>query len=171
LAFSGEAQEFYFDIPRGYSASARRTLAELAISRIIERTEQAIGANNESFPDLEPDYAIKKAQMGGVPIPNLRLSGELHSDLEYKPSKSSSEKICVGYKANTESNAKAHGHRTGFDGKNKGKIRDFLGLPQNEIDSLVASYEPDEADLLSEAIQIKDLIGRIAQGVGFEEIL
>jgi hypothetical protein len=164
LSNNHEAQEFIFDIPKGYSVTARRELADFVISKIIERTENGIDRNGVAWPELSAKYKAYKIAASGNGEANLRLTGELHGDLEYKPSKSSATKLVVGYKQGTESNSKAKGHITGDDGVK----RDFLGLPESELQSIFETYAPDELDLLDSAIGLRDLVNRVVGSTLFE---
>lgn len=160
-----DAVQFTFDIPRGYSDSTRRAIAERVISRIIERTESQIDKDGKKFAPLEQDYAAKKLAGGGSPVPNLRLTGELHSDLQYKPSQSSSTKITVGYKKGSESNSKARGHITGWENKLPKKKRDFMGLPQSDIDQILETTPKD--DITDQIIERAALLREVLDRVGF----
>jgi hypothetical protein len=157
LSNAHEAQEFSFNIPGGYSVTARRELAERVISKIIERTENGIDKNNKQWPELSAKYKEFKQAATGNNTANLRFTGELHGDLEYKPSKSSASKLVVGYKEGTISNAKAKGHITG----DIGVKRDFLGLPQQELDSMFDTYQPDEISLIDGAINMRSLLNKV----------
>jgi hypothetical protein len=157
---SHEPQEIPIDIPSGYSPDQRREIAELIIDRIVERTmDLKIDKNGRPFDPLKSEsYKAFKMSIGAGGEANLRLTGEMLGSLQYKPSKSSSTKIVVGIDAsrNAEENAKAKGHITG----DIGVKRDFLGLPQSEIDEIVSRFEP-ESDIIGQAILLRSLSRRL----------
>lgn len=117
--------------PRDYLERIGREL----VKTIKERTAKGIDKNGVPFAPYSKDYieskpfAIARKSPSNV---NLKLSGEMLTDLEVIEVDSRSGTIVLGI-VGAESEAKAHGHITGANETGRLPVRDFLGVSKAEI--------------------------------------
>jgi len=145
-------------IPKSIKPKDRVKIARIVIEHIITRSANGLDKNNKKFPKYEIPYANSKGV--GVSDVDLILSGEMLDELELVDH--SAGKIVIGYKDPSDELAgKVEGNRIGSYGKepNRKKARDFLGLPKDELDILIAAIEEDiqldDEDTLSKTEVIK----------------
>lgn len=112
----------------------KATYGKMIIDRIIERTLSGIDKDGVGFAAYSKSYRnsdvfkIYNKSPGDV---NLKLSGEMLASLVAKPGGTIISVELLG----AENQAKAHGHIYGL-GKRRVK-RDFLGLPDDELEDLM----------------------------------
>jgi len=111
---------------------------------IVSRTLNGMDKNNKKFKKYTKEYAeIKGTDVSDV---DLTFSGDMLDSLELVSHKSG--EIVIGYKEPSEELAgKVEGNRRGTYGQSKpipGKARDFLGISQSELDTIIDSYKEDE---------------------------
>ena len=148
-------------IPTTIKPSERVKMAEMIINVIINRSVAGIDKNNKKFPKYSKEYAEKKGV--GVNDVDLILSGEMLESIQLLSHKSG--EITIGFdKSDQELNGKAEGNILGSYGgePSRKKARDFLGIPQDEVDILAESSN-DLADLSPEEIRLlaEDLLGDV----------
>ena len=112
----------------------KSTFGKMIIDRIIERTLDGVDRNGIEFAAYSKSYKnsdvfkIYNKSPGDV---NLKLTGEMLASMVAKPGSAIISVELLG----RENQAKAHGHIYGL-GKRRVK-RDFLGLPDDELEELV----------------------------------
>lgn len=148
-------------LPKTIKPRDRVKIAEFVIDHIVARSLNGLDKNNKKFPNYEIDYANKKNV--GVGDVDLTLSGEMLESLElvsHKPGE-----IIIGYKDPSDELAgKVEGNRIGSYGRepNKDKARDFLGIPEDELDILIGAME-SKIDLTRKEVDPFDTISILDQ--------
>jgi len=114
------------------------------VKRILDRTAKGIDRTGNPFKGYSKAYSesLMFAQAGKTSTVDLRLFGDMLNDITVLSTEGNLIKI--GF-TDPEQDKKAQGHITGKDGvvSKNGKhypIRDFLGLPQKEIDEMGATF-------------------------------
>lgn len=150
-------------LPKSIKPKDRVKIANIVLEHIVSRTVSGLDKKNKKFPNYEIDYANKKGV--GKSDVDLVLSGEMLDELTLVSHKEG--EIVIGYKDPSDSLAgKVEGNRIGSYGRepNKSKARDFLGIPQDELDVLIAAIQED-VDLEEDQFLSKDEIVQGAQSV------
>lgn len=133
-----------------YSSSTKQAVGQAVIDRIVERTqEKRIDKFGKRMAGYSKSYANSLAGQVGGKSPgqsaNLTLSGDMLGSLTIIDQ--TAKTITIGFDDSTE-NAKAYGHISGMEGHptiKKGKVRDFLGLPQTELNAIANEFVEDVA--------------------------
>lgn len=140
-------------IPKSIKPKDRVKIANIVLEHIVSRTVSGLDKKNRKFPNYEIDYANKKGV--GKSDVDLVLSGEMLDELTLVSHKSG--EIVIGYKDPSDELAgKVEGNRIGSYGgePKRSKARDFLGIPKDELDVLIAAIEMDvdlnEGDFLTQ---------------------
>ena len=144
-----KAQTFEIEIDDNYTAADRETIAEDMIDEIVDNTIGGKDRHGKPMVALSKDYKTFKKKVTGYSKADLKFSGEMLGSLRFIKSKSGKGKITVGFKGGTTQNAKAKGHITG----DVGKVRDFLGLPDSDIQKVLAQYPVDDKEAKKKAIE------------------
>lgn len=74
------------------------------------------------FKGLKPEYALQKARKGGIPIPNLKLKGDMQGKLKKKNTSDGIEHGIFGGK----DAKKAFNHNTPKSSQNTSPLRQFI---------------------------------------------
>lgn len=174
-------QKVSIPLSKKYSPLERQAIAQDVIDFIIKRTRDGKDVKGKDFPGKysnaytsSADYKIAGKPKSGKPI-NLSLTREMLNELSFLSDKKG--EIIVGYdKGDTELNGKVEGNRLGTYGQSKpipGKARDFLGITQKDLQTILKNYplsdrqkskENAETNLLAKA-EAEEL----AQGIDIEE--
>lgn len=129
-------------LPKTFKPKDRVKIAEVIIDHIINRSVAGLDKNNKKFPGYSKEYAEKKGVgQGDV---DLILSGEMLESIQLLSHKSG--EVVIGFdKSDEELNGKAEGNILGSYGRepNKKKARDFLGMPDDELDILFGAFEEE----------------------------
>jgi len=154
-------QKFKFSIDPRYSREEKELIAQDVIDYIVKRTKQRKDKNGDEMAGYSKAYAKSpEAQAAGKKVgqaANLTLSGDLLYALgEYK--KIGKSYIEIGYEKGSEENGKADGNIRGTYGTNipnPKKARDFLGINEKELNSILADYpiDEDEPEIVSAVAQ------------------
>ena len=124
----------------------QNVIADAILTHIIGRTMAGLDKNNKKFPRYTEKYAdIKGVDRSDV---DLILSGEMLTEL--KALKVSRNGVEIGYKGPKELIGKVEGNLLGTYGQPEpipGKQRDFLGIPQNDLDISVSALREEDQDL------------------------
>ena len=129
-------------LPKSIKPKDRVKIANVVLEHIVSRTVSGLDKNNKKFPNYEINYANSKGV--GKSDVDLVLSGEMLDELTLVSHKNG--EIVIGYKDPSDELAgKVEGNRIGSYGRepNKKKARDFLGIPQDELDVLIAAIQED----------------------------
>lgn len=129
-----------FVIPKTIKPRDRVKIAEIVIDHIISRSLSGLDKNNKKFPPYSKTYADRKNV--GIGDVDLTLSGELLESIKLLNHKAG--EITIGFdKGDKELNGKAEGNILGSYGRepNKKKARDFLGIPNDELDVIAGAFE------------------------------
>lgn len=113
----------------------RNQFSKAVIERIIERTHSGIDKNGADFKKYSKSYKASDIFMiyGKSSNVNLELTGEMLSSLKGVTKMQEIVIELIGSK----NKAKAHGHVNGIRSK-FGKVkRDFLGLPDEDLDAIM----------------------------------
>lgn len=140
-------------IPKDLKASEIANLADLYIEAVKQRSERGISKDGKKFPKYSKEYIksldFKNAHKSADEI-NLTLSGDMLASI--KILKKEKGKIVIGFEKGTEENAKADGNIRGTYGtgsENPKKARDFLGLPDRELQKLLDEFDSKELGRVS----------------------
>jgi hypothetical protein len=129
----------------------RVAISEAVIEYIKNRTLDGLDKNLEKFPNYTKNYASFK----GVSVSDVDLvfSGDMLSDLKLLSHKSG--ELTIGFENGSRSNGKAEGNIKGTYGQPKpvSAPRDFLGITDIEVESLLDNLEieTEQASGLSDA--------------------
>jgi hypothetical protein len=131
-------------------------LGNKIIKRIEERTLSGIDKDDNEFQDYSESYvnSLPFDVYGKGENVNLRLSGKMLAAMIFKGVGTSD---LVVYFKDGESAAKAHGH---INGGNNLPVRDFLGLPTDELRALFleATKEVSRNSLNIDQVDFTDYI-------------
>lgn len=151
-------QKTTFKIPKGYNVQERKVIAQELIDLIVKRTrEKNIDKNGRPFKKYSKAYKesldFKNAGKSGSRV-DLTLSREMLNELDYLSGRDG--QITVGYeKDNDRLNGKVEGNRKGTYGKTarSGRVpRDFLGLPESEINKIIRKYSLNRPNVLADRV-------------------
>jgi len=135
-------QKKVFKIPRGLSPSARESIANTIIKLIRSNTtKKSVDANNSKFAKYSKKYSTLKHKRKV----NLTDTGSMLKELKLLTHRSGS--ITIGYGKGDIINGKVEGNRKGTYGRSKpipGKARDFLGLTDKALSSILSRYTVDK---------------------------
>jgi hypothetical protein len=113
----------------------RVAISDAVIEYIKNRTLDGLDKNLEKFPNYTKNYASFK----GVSVSDVDLvfSGDMLSDLKLLSHKSG--ELTIGFEKGSKSNGKAEGNIKGTYGQPKPvqAPRDFLGISEEEVTSLI----------------------------------
>lgn len=132
-------------IPKSLKPSQREMLAEEIIDFIVERSAAGRDKNNRKFKK----YSAKYAELKGVDQDqvDLVLSGDMMEELKVLSHKAG--EVVIGYDKDSDINGKVEGNVTGSygqDSPNPKRARDFLGISNSDLNSLLedGAYEESE---------------------------
>ena len=133
-------QRFSVSPPRDFTPAMRMALGREVVEFVRQRSEAGKDKNNRNFPGYTKGYkqSLDFKNAGKTGKVDLTLTGDMLVDLDVISTRP--EKILVGYVNGTESNAIADGNARGTYGKSSpipGKKRDFMGIAQKDLESLV----------------------------------
>lgn len=146
-------QKISIDIPSGYSPEERRAIGEEIIQQIIDRSQAGKDKNGEDFPAYSESYmdSFDFKLAGKSKKPNLTLSGEMLNALTVLETMDG--EITIGYRlADKFNNDKAEGNIKGTYGSKKAnpkKARDFLGIMDSELDTILTKYPVRDSGMSS----------------------
>ena len=148
---------------RDFGRGTKEAIGQAVIDRIVERTQTGIDKNGKRFKGYSAAYKDSLAFKvnGKSDLVNLTLTEDMLSSMTII--EQTAQTITIGFDDSTE-NAKAYGHISGMEGHptiKKGKVRDFLGLPQRDIDLITDEFQ-SEVDIVSS-------IGRSGSREAFED--
>ena len=157
-------------IPRTYNKDERDAIAFDIIEKIIERTSKGKDKDGEPFPKYSSAYkkSLNFKIAGKTDKVNLELSGDMLADMKLLSNKPG--EIVIGYSDGTESNAKAEGNILGTYGSkisNKKKARDFLGIDESGLKSVLKKYPKNNKEKRLERVEeVFDIIGEAEEIAG-----
>lgn len=124
----------------------QNAIADAVVAHIIGRTMAGLDKNNKKFPRYSEKYAdVKGVSRSDV---DLVLSGEMLTEL--KALKVTRDGVEVGYSGSKELVGKVEGNILGTYGQPEpipGKKRDFLGIPQDDLDIIIASMQDEDEEM------------------------
>ena len=138
------------------SSEFRQAVGQAIIDRIRNRTLEGESRLNKSFKNYSEEYAESfefKVYGKSKNEPNLKASGDMLNSMDIIEEKKN--KIVIGWNDDVNP-AKAHGHITG----NVGVKRDFLGLPNDEYESIKRDIE-ERFPLQFGDIETQSSVGRV----------
>ncbi len=136
-------QKIDVEIPDTLGPSEREQVASDIIEFIRKRTESGLDKNNRDFPEYSKAYIqsleFKIAGKSASKI-DLRLSGDMMAALQLLDHRDG--KITIGFQDGSTENDRADGNITGSYGgsPNKKKARDFLGIADDDLASILGQY-------------------------------
>ena len=155
------------NVPTSFRPKDRIAIAEVLISRIVERSLAGRDKDNKKFPKYSKKYADSKNV--GVNDVDLVLSGEMLESIELLNYKKNGE-IVIGFdKENEELNGKAEGNITGSYGQpmpNKKKARDFLEIGSKDRSQILSKYPVNDEEKRQERASIMNTL--IAEGKTYQ---
>lgn len=168
-------QKFDIDL-KGYTPLEREAIAIEVINKIVKRTQSGVDKEGNSFPGYTKEYEKQKKKITSAGTVNLTLTEDMLDSLQIL--KNSSGKVTIGYEKGSVENAKADGNIRGTYGQNRAnssKARDFLGISESELSTILKKYPKQsersqdraaqtlrkyaDAEILSGAVEVDDLDG------------
>jgi len=143
-------QRFSVEIPKTIKkTSDKLALGEEIIEHIRKRTESGKNNRGSSFPSYSKDYmkSLDFKISGKSSKVNLTQTGDMLADIEVLSIRG--DKILIGFENGSESNDKADGHITGWQGRSKTK-RPFLGFEGKEVKNLESIIKKHEKSAVGE---------------------
>lgn len=142
-----------------YGPATRQAIGQAVIDQIVKRTqEQRIDKNGKPLKGYSKTYAqTLEAKIAGKSAgepANLTLHGDMLGSLTIVDE--TAKTITIGFDDSKE-NAKAYGHISGMEGHptiKKGKVRDFMGLPKKDLESIAAKFA-DDVESVSDVTRAK----------------
>lgn len=142
-------QRVRIELPDDYAPGDRQSIAEDIVTFIRDRCAEGQGVRQRGnsfstydFPEYSPEYAKKK----GSKKVDLVLDDEMLAAIQVLSV--SKDSVMIGFENGTRENDKAEGNQTGSYGRdpNPKKARRFLGVTSDELDAILAGYEPRRKD-------------------------
>lgn len=143
-------QRVRIELPSDLGANAREAIGVALRNRMQERAQNGVGVDasgkrSKTFPEYTEEYAeFKSKRRASGRNVNLTFNADMFSAFQYISSKKGSVLIGMDKSASgfTKENGKAEGNITGSYGRspNPAKARNFMGLPQHEVDAIVNRY-------------------------------
>lgn len=124
----------------------QNAVADAILTHIIGRTMAGLDKNNRQFPQYTEKYARNKV-VGRNEV-DLVLSGEMLTEL--RALRVTNAGVEIGYSGPKELIGKVDGNIRGTYGQAEpipGKKRDFLGIPQDDLDVIVSALREEDEDL------------------------
>jgi len=175
-------QRFDVVIPKAIkSTKDKLALGEHIVEYIRQRTEKGKDNEYKNFPKYSDKYeASLDFKIGGKSKgqrPDLKLTGDMLADLQVLSIRG--DKLLIGYKNGSKSNAKADGHQTGWQGQRPNAERPFLGFEGSEkaklksiIKEHVAAVKDDDTSLRAYAyLSAKDIKTKVKPRIKPDETL
>jgi len=123
----------------GYPQTTRERIARAIIVKITQRTMNGIDKNNIPFVPYKTAYinswAFKITNKSSQVT--LRMTGEMLSDLSLIENNDGA--LIIGFDS-MEQAAKAHGHIKGGGKNGSLPVRDFLGLPKEDVENILSTF-------------------------------
>lgn len=120
----------------GLTPVARRTMAQVgnfALLRIKERTLAGKDVHGKPFvPYSEKYMRFRKSKGRPTDDVDLFFSGGMMAAMQQRPI----ERGVQLFFASAQEAAKAHGHNTGFNGRNPSKKREFFALSDKDVNEI-----------------------------------
>lgn len=132
-------------IPKGYPITTRERIGRAIIKKITENTINGYDKYGNPFVPYSTAYVASWAFKitGKGQRVTLRMTGEMLSDLSLLDNKDGI--LTFGFES-MEQAAKAHGHITGGGRNGSLPVRDFLGLPDDHLMTILNSFpKPQKA--------------------------
>ncbi|WP_417447204.1 hypothetical protein [Kangiella sp.] len=122
----------------GLPDSFKNRVGQEIIDRMIDRIREGDSVHGRNMKAYDPDYVDSdefKAYGKSKSNVNMRLTGDMLNLMDIKGIEG--DTVIVGWN-DQESNDKAHGHMTGFQGK--GTKREFFGATQKLLEEIRDEY-------------------------------
>lgn len=134
------------NLPTSFNAQQRELAGRKILLRIKERTRSGLSAKGKAFPGYTKEYkqSLDFKLAGKSNTPNLTQTGDMLAELSVISH--SQGKITIGYTLDHPDAGKVEGNTIGTFGQstpNSSKARDFIGLPQSEIDLIIAEVKQE----------------------------
>jgi hypothetical protein len=134
------ASTFTFFIDPAYDFEERRLIARASVDYIVERTRDGRGIGGDKLGKYSKNY-IRTTDFGiaksGETDVNLTLTGDMLDSLQVLDV-TIAGRIVIGYTEGNESDKAKWMQEKGYD---------FLGLEQDEIESILSNFEDPSASL------------------------
>lgn len=136
---------FEVEISKEYSPSEREAIAQEIIDAIVTRTENGLDKNNERFAKYSKAYIKEKGQSNV----DLTFSGDMLASIELL--QNSNGKLRIGYSRDYDGLGKLEGNILSTYGQSKPvtKPRDFLGITDSDLRSILNNYQIKDDALVS----------------------
>ena len=131
-------------VPSSFDEEQRQIVARAIIDKIQENTKAGLNRYGAAFPKYSKEYkeSLDFSNAGKNSTPNLELTGDMMASIDVIST--ASGRITIGYKATHPDADKVEGNQIGSYGSpeaNKAKARPFIGLPQKDVDLIVAKVQ------------------------------
>lgn len=154
------AQEINTSEIAGVDLSTRPDLveriAQIAIDKMIERTESGKDVFNRNFKGYSKSYkdSLEFKASGKTSFVDLKLSGDMIGSIDVVDRVL--DRVTIGLQGTLQNN-KAFGHMTGMEGhptlEGRVPVRNFFGVPVGELKKEVKKELGQEIKLLKEEMQ------------------
>ena len=157
-----------------YSPLEREAIAIEVIDRIVKRTKQGKDKNGDTFAPYSKTYtkSLDFQNAGKSKRVNLELSGDMLDSIEIVKN---APKMEIGFSSNNPERGKAEGNILGTYGQPKpvGPGRDFLGITDSELDSILRKYPPKSKKSETRAKQLltnKDVAEKLSGRINTDDL-
>lgn len=153
-----------FSLPSNFTDAMRVSASKKIIALIQERTAEGISATGSSFPKYSKDYkeSMDFKNGGKSSSVNLELTGDMMASMELL--EHNTGYVVIGYPTDHPDAGKVEGNvigSYGSDSPNASRARNFLGLPQSQINIIIAEVKNES----SESYSIDEASSVLAQNI------
>lgn len=142
-------------LPADLTRTQRQLIAERVLEQIRENTSKGIGSDGDKFPGYSDSYkdSLDFQIAGKGRTPNLRLTGDMIADLSLI--EEGQGYIIIGYPKGHPDADKVEGNQIGTYGSDtpsSSKARPFIGIPDNQLELIIAEIRADTEGTSGEAV-------------------
>lgn len=137
-------------IPDGYSYASKQEIAARIVDYIKVRTLSGVDKNDNPFAPYTLEYAKEKGV--GINDVDLESSGRMLDSM--KIFKITKNEIEIGFDGRSKEALKAEGQILGTYGQpvsNPAKVRDFLGIDDEDLESILKEFELSDEEKMAAA--------------------
>lgn len=129
-----------FTVPKDFNEEDRALAARLIINQIQENTSNSLDRNGKLFHKYSEQYkqSLDFKNAGKTNRVNLELSGDMMASLELVSSRAG--EVTIGYKLGDSLAGQVEGVQLIQD-------RKFIGLPQKQLDLIIATVKNQKPEL------------------------
>lgn len=157
-----------FSLPSSFNAEQRLLAGRMIIDKIQNNTSLGKDRYGQSFPRYSAEYrtSLDFENAGKSSRVNLQLTGDMLISLEII--KHSQGSITIGYPSGHPDSGKVEGNVIGSYGgdPNPSKARPFIGLPQRQLDLIIARVRNEHPETTEKRSAVDGLINSLLSRFG-----